>query len=255
MTWLTNLKSLHCPVTQSHCHCLRVDNVFLQASQVITRLRIAEPHELSSLRLVGRILLDWTLQELAELFVELLVATLLLDDVCKLFEAPLDFSVAHHTHVWFCVGFLCCQLVSVVLMFLMMMTVALTMLMMMTVALTMLMMMTVALTMLMIMTMLMKVALPHVSCFSLCVFTTSHAVGSASGSMMGSACGAPVTQGQCSGWFWCALESKWAQNKGNFGRPSDRADWTPPAWWLPRRTSKRTLYGQSTKPSCCSWIR
>ena len=63
--------------------------VFLDAIQLITRLRIAEPHQLSNLRLIGRILMDCTLQELAELFVELLAATLLLADVRKHFTARL----------------------------------------------------------------------------------------------------------------------------------------------------------------------
>ena len=53
-------------------------NVILQEVQLITRLRIAEPQQLSNLRLIGRILIDCTLQELAELLVELLVVTLLL---------------------------------------------------------------------------------------------------------------------------------------------------------------------------------
>ena len=74
---------------------------------------LLKPHQLSNLRLTGRILMDCTLPDLAELLVELLAAILLLDDVCKHSEVPLDFAVAHYKDFRCCfVGFLCCQLVS-----------------------------------------------------------------------------------------------------------------------------------------------
>ena len=54
-----------------------------QAIQLITRLRIAQPHQLGNLCLICRILMDCKFQELAELLVELLLAILLLDNVLQ----------------------------------------------------------------------------------------------------------------------------------------------------------------------------
>ena len=68
----------------SLCYCLHAVNVIVQATQLITRHRIAEPHQLDNLPLIGRILIDYRFQELAELLVELLVNIFPLDSVCNL---------------------------------------------------------------------------------------------------------------------------------------------------------------------------
>ena len=72
------------PLTTQHWRTNSLRKSMLRfVMQLITRLRVAEPHRLGNLCLIGRILVDCKFQELAEELVELLVALLLLDNVCK----------------------------------------------------------------------------------------------------------------------------------------------------------------------------